>query len=90
MSTKLFAARHSRLEEYNSNRFIRCEKNILATELGGEITAVWDLIESIVQRIIAERALTDAVAKTPIFVVAATEYPRLRGATALVAAPRVA
>ena len=58
--------------------------------VGGEITAAWDLIESTVRSALAERALTPAAAETDIRPVAATEYPRLRGAAALVAAPAFA
>ena len=58
--------------------------------VGGEITLAWDLIESTVRAALAERALTPAAAETDIRPVAATEYPRLRGAAALVAAPAFA
>ena len=58
--------------------------------VGGEITLAWDLIESAVRTALAERALTPAAASTDIFPVAATEYPRLQGAAALVAAPAFA
>ncbi len=58
--------------------------------VGGEITLAWDLIESTVRSAMAERALTPAAAETDIRPVAATEYPRLRGAAALVAAPAFA
>ncbi len=55
--------------------------------VGGEITAAWDQIAPIIRSAIAERALTTAAANTPITPEPASEYPRLRGATALVAAP---
>jgi N-acetylglucosamine repressor len=58
--------------------------------IGGEITAAWDLIESTVRSALAERALTPAAAETDLRPVAASEYPRLRGAAALVAAPAFA
>ena len=58
--------------------------------VGGEITLAWDLIESTVRAALAERALTQAAADTDIRPVAAGEYPRLRGAAALVAAPAFA
>lgn len=58
--------------------------------VGGEITLAWDLIEPAVRAAIAERALTPAAAETDIRPVASTEYPRLRGAAALVAAPAFA
>jgi N-acetylglucosamine repressor len=58
--------------------------------IGGEITRAWDLIEPTVRTALAERALTAAAAATDIRPVAATEYPRLRGAAALVVAPAYA
>jgi predicted NBD/HSP70 family sugar kinase len=58
--------------------------------IGGEITLAWDLIETTVRAALAERALTTAAAATDIKPVAATEYPRLQGAAALVAAPAFA
>ena len=58
--------------------------------VGGEITTAWDLIESIVRSSLAERTLTEAAAHTAIHIASAVEYPRLRGAAALVAAPTFA
>jgi N-acetylglucosamine repressor len=58
--------------------------------IGGEITLAWDLIEGSVRSALSERALTAAAAQTEIRPVAANEYPRLRGAAALVAAPAFA
>ncbi len=58
--------------------------------VGGEITLAWDLIESTMRAALSERTLTPAAAETEIRPVAATEYPRLRGAAALVAAPAFA
>jgi N-acetylglucosamine repressor len=58
--------------------------------VGGEITMAWDLIEPTVRAALAERTLTPAAAETDIRPVAASEYPRLRGAAALVAAPAFA
>lgn len=58
--------------------------------IGGEITLAWDLIESTVRSALAERTLTAAAADTDIRPVAATEYPRLQGAAALIAAPAFA
>ena len=54
--------------------------------IGGEITAVWDLIEPTVRVALAERSLTPVGAAVDIRPVAASEYPRLHGAAALVAA----
>src|SRR5712671_6187614 len=54
--------------------------------IGGEITAAWDLIEATVRAGLAERALTSFAGATPIVVVPAEQYPRLRGAAALIAA----
>jgi predicted NBD/HSP70 family sugar kinase len=58
--------------------------------IGGEITLAWDLIEGTVRAAVAERTLTPAAAGTDIRPVAASEYPRLQGAAALVAAPAFA
>ncbi len=58
--------------------------------IGGEITLAWDLIESTVRSALAERTLTAAAADTDIRPVAASEYPRLQGAAALIAAPAFA
>ena len=61
-----------------------------AVYVGGEITGAWDLVEPSLRAAFLERALTPAVAATPIRPVAAIEYPRLRGAAALVTAPAFA
>jgi predicted NBD/HSP70 family sugar kinase len=58
--------------------------------VGGEITAAWDLIEPRLRSIIQERALTPAVAATPIIPEPAGASPRLRGGIALVTAPMFA
>ena len=58
--------------------------------VGGEITSAWDLIEPPLRAALADRALTPAVAAIPIRPVPAIEYPRLRGAAALVTAPAFA
>ena len=58
--------------------------------LAGEIITAWDLIENNVRDAIAERALTDAAAKTRLRISTADQYPRLRGAAALLAAPTFA
>lgn len=58
--------------------------------VGGEITAAWDLIEPAVREAVAERTLTPAASDPDIRVVSAMDYPRLRGAAALVAAPAFA
>lgn len=61
-----------------------------AVYVGGEITAAWDLVEPSMHAAFLDRALTPAVAATPIRPVATIEYPRLRGAAALVTAPAFA
>lgn len=61
-----------------------------AVYIGGEITSAWDLVEPTLRAALEERALTPAVAATPIRPVATIEYPRLRGAAALVTAPAFA
>jgi N-acetylglucosamine repressor len=58
--------------------------------VGGEITEAWDLIEAEVRSAIKERTLTREIGATPIRTVPAIEYPRLRGAIALVTAPAFA
>jgi predicted NBD/HSP70 family sugar kinase len=58
--------------------------------IGGEITAAWDLIEVIVRSALGERALTPAAAAVEIRTAATGDYPRLRGAAALVVAPAFA
>ena len=55
--------------------------------VGGEITALWEQLEPTVRAAIGERVLTRAAATTPIVPEQAGGMPRLRGATALVAAP---
>jgi predicted NBD/HSP70 family sugar kinase len=55
--------------------------------VGGEITEAWDRLMPIIGSAITARALTRAAAHTPIIPESADSYPRLRGATALVAAP---
>jgi N-acetylglucosamine repressor len=58
--------------------------------VGGEIVEAWKDIEPIMRGIIKGRALTNAAATTPVFPEKAGSQARLRGATALVAAPRFA
>ena len=58
--------------------------------VGGEITLAWDLMERTVRAALAERALMSEGAPTDIRPVAASEYPRLQGAAALVTAPAFA
>ncbi|MDB4883640.1 MAG: hypothetical protein JWL95_2406, partial [Gemmatimonadetes bacterium] len=55
--------------------------------VGGEITEVWDTLEPTIRREITARSLTDLAAATPIVPELATTHPRLRGGTALIAAP---
>jgi N-acetylglucosamine repressor len=54
--------------------------------ISGEITAAWDLIEATVRAALSERVLTQSAGATPIVIVPPEQYPRLRGAAALVAA----
>ena len=58
--------------------------------IGGEITEAWDLIEQQVRDAIKERTLTSDLGRVSIGIVPASEYPRLRGAAALVTAPAFA
>lgn len=57
--------------------------------VGGEITAAWDLIEDRIRAEVSTRALSPAAGETPI-IPEHSAHPRLRGATALVAAPMFA
>jgi predicted NBD/HSP70 family sugar kinase len=54
--------------------------------ISGEVTAAWDLIDATVRAALAERVLTQSAGATPIVIVPTEQYPRLRGAAALVAA----
>jgi N-acetylglucosamine repressor len=58
--------------------------------LGGEITSAWDLIQTTVRQAATEQTLTEAAARTPIQIAQTIEYPRLRGAAALIVAPNFA
>jgi len=58
--------------------------------LSGEITNAWDLIERVVRKALASRALTEAAGRTLLRVTPAQDYPRLKGAAALIAAPTFA
>jgi predicted NBD/HSP70 family sugar kinase len=58
--------------------------------VGGEITNAWDMIERSVRDVIIDRALTNAARSTPVVPEQMGGFPRLRGATALVAAPHFA
>jgi predicted NBD/HSP70 family sugar kinase len=58
--------------------------------LSGEIMAAWDMIEDAVRKGLAERALTEAAARTPLRLTPSQDYPRLKGAAALIAAPAFA
>ena len=55
--------------------------------VGGEITEAWEQLAPLIHSAIHDRALTSFAASTPIVAEPASSYPRLRGATALVAAP---
>lgn len=57
--------------------------------LAGDIVGAWDIIEPPLRSVLKERALTPAAANTPV-IPEHTPHPRLRGATALVAAPQLA
>lgn len=58
--------------------------------LDGEITTAWDLIDATVTIALRERALTDKGGRTPLRIASKQDYPRLRGAAALIAAPTFA
>src|SRR5438874_1812268 len=58
--------------------------------IGGEITAAWDLIEGPLRSGLKERTLRPVGRSVEIIVVPASDYPRLKGAAFLVAAPSFA
>jgi predicted NBD/HSP70 family sugar kinase len=58
--------------------------------IGGEIVDAWDLVEPTLRQAIASRALTEDAAETPVIPESSPSQARLRGATALVAAPAFA
>jgi predicted NBD/HSP70 family sugar kinase len=55
--------------------------------LSGEIIAAWDLIEQTVREALAGRVLAPAASSIELTPVPSPDYPRLRGAAALVTAP---
>lgn len=55
--------------------------------LGGEIISAWDLIEPTLRQALRSRSLAPTGADVEIVTVPSQDYPRLRGAAALVAAP---
>ena len=58
--------------------------------IGGEITTAWDLIGKTVKDAMANHALSKEAGKTSITIAQTTEYPRLKGAAALIIAPAFA
>ena len=58
--------------------------------VGGEITAAWDLIGDTVMRALRERVLGREVPSDLVRPVPPDDYPRLRGAAALITAPAFA
>lgn len=58
--------------------------------LSGEIISAWDLIEATVRQALASRALAPTAAEIDLVTVPSANHPRLRGAAALVAAPKFA
>ena len=64
--------------------------NPACIHLAGEIMAGWDLIEQPLRVALAERVLTAEATRTPLRVASTHQYPRLRGAAALIAAPTFA
>ena len=55
--------------------------------VGGEITAVWELLEGPIRDALAEGTITDRTRATPVQPDSAPAEYRLRGAVALVTAP---
>jgi predicted NBD/HSP70 family sugar kinase len=58
--------------------------------VGGEITAVWDLLSATVKDTLREDAVIREAGETEILTVALGEHPRLRGAAALIHTPTFA
>jgi predicted NBD/HSP70 family sugar kinase len=58
--------------------------------VGGEITAIWDLISTTVGDTLREDAIARESGETEILTVSLGEYPRLRGAAALISVPAFA
>jgi len=58
--------------------------------VGGEITEAWDLIAATVRETLKQQALIREAGETEILTVPLGDYPRLRGAAALVNAPAFA
>jgi predicted NBD/HSP70 family sugar kinase len=58
--------------------------------VGGEITAVWDLVEPTVRKGLSDDELLREGGETEILSVSLGEHPRLRGAAALIASPAFA
>ena len=58
--------------------------------VSGEILEAWDLISSTVREAMREQALVREADETDIRIVPLGEYPRLRGAAALVSSPAFA
>jgi hypothetical protein len=54
---------------------------------GAEITALWDRVAPVMRRKIRDRARTPRAAEAPLVPDPASSYPRLSGATAIVAVP---
>jgi len=54
--------------------------------VGGEITAAWELFAPAIAKAIESHALTPSAARTPVVPEAPGSFPRLQGATALIAA----
>ena len=86
--TRAIAALHSTAQHLGAGLSVIVNTlNPAQIFVGGEITEVWDQISPVIRDVIASRALTSAAAATPLVPEPASSYPRLRGATALVAAP---
>lgn len=64
--------------------------NLERIYIGGEITSAWDLIQAAVGEAAARQTLTEAGARTLIQTAPTNEYPRRRGAAALIVAPNFA
>ena len=69
-------------------RVLVVDSNILY--VGGDFTTVWDLVGPAARDALREDVLLREVAEPEILTVALGEYPRLRGAAALISSPAFA
>ena len=84
--TRVRGARDIDINMTPSTNMLPIKRLHLGPGKSGEITTAWDLIQPPMRAALAERSLTGEEIRT-IIEPSRIEYPRLRGAAALVAAP---